>query len=51
MGFRSIESLILIFLIVVVVFGAKRLRELGGDMGAAVRNFRKGLQDPSDDKK
>lgn len=50
MGFRSIESLILILLIVLVIFGAKRLRDLGGDLGAAVKNFRKGLQDDTPDK-
>ncbi len=45
--FRGINfgSLLLIFLIVVVLFGTKRLRDIGGDIGAAVRNFRKGLQE------
>lgn len=41
----SFGSLILIFLIVVVLFGTKRLREIGDDLGAAVRNFRKGMQE------
>lgn len=51
MGFRSIESLLLIFFIVLIVFGTKRLREMGNDLGAAVRGFRKGLQDEEQDKK
>lgn len=47
MGLRGIHlsSLILIFLIVVLVFGTKRLREIGNDLGAAIKNFRKGMQD------
>jgi sec-independent protein translocase protein TatA len=47
MGFRgfSVGSLVLVLLIVVVLFGTKRLREIGSDLGAAVRSFRKGMQD------
>jgi len=41
----SFGSLLLIFLIVLVLFGTKRLREIGDDLGAAVRNFRKGMQE------
>lgn len=46
MGFGGISfgSLLLIFLIVAVLFGTKRLRGLGEDLGQAVRQFRKGLQ-------
>ncbi|HEX2549130.1 MAG TPA: twin-arginine translocase TatA/TatE family subunit [Gammaproteobacteria bacterium] len=49
MGFRGIGmgSLLLIFLIIVVLFGTKRLRELGNDLGQAIQNFRKGLKDES----
>ena len=48
MGFGGISmgSLLLIFLIVLVLFGTKKLRSIGEDLGAAVRSFRKGLQDP-----
>jgi len=47
MGFRgiSIGSLLLIFLIIVVLFGTKRLRELGNDLGAAVKSFREGMKE------
>lgn len=41
----SIGSLLLIFLIVIVLFGTKRLREMGRDLGAAVKNFRSSMQD------
>lgn len=45
----SFASLLLIFLIVIILFGTKRLREIGSDLGAAVRSFRKGIQE--EDKK
>lgn len=47
MGFRGfgLGSLLLVFLIIVVLFGTKRLRELGNDLGAAIRSFRKGMQE------
>lgn len=49
LGGISIGSLLLIFLIVVLLFGTKKLRDIGEDLGHAVRSFRKGLQeDPND---
>lgn len=52
MGFRGmgVGSLLLIFLIILVLFGTKRLREIGGDLGAAIRGFRKGIQEDVNDK-
>lgn len=46
MGFGGISfgSLLLILFIVLVLFGTKRLRSIGEDLGAAVRSFRKGLE-------
>lgn len=46
MGFHgfSLGSLLLVLLITVLVFGTKRLRNVGEDLGAAVRGFRQGLQ-------
>lgn len=41
----SFGSLLLIFLIMMVLFGTKRLREMGNDLGEAIKNFRKGLQE------
>lgn len=40
----SFGSLLLIFLIVIVLFGTRRLRSLGEDLGAALAAFRKGLK-------
>lgn len=52
MGLRgmSFGSLLLIFLIVVVLFGTRRLRDIGSDLGAAVKSFRKGLQEEETEK-
>jgi sec-independent protein translocase protein TatA len=47
----SFGSLLLIFLIVAVLFGTKRLRGLGEDLGQAVRQFRKGLQEDNSSSK
>lgn len=36
-------QLLLVFLIVLVLFGTKRLRNAGGDLGSAIRGFRKAM--------
>ncbi len=45
MGFGGISpgSLILIFLIVALIFGTKRLKTVGQDLGQALRGFKRGL--------
>ena len=43
MGFTSIWHWLIVLLVVVLLFGTKKLRNLGGDLGEAVRGFRKGL--------
>ena len=37
-------SIFLILVIVVVVFGTKRLRNAGGDLGSAVKNFKDAMK-------
>lgn len=51
MGFAGISpgSLLLIFLIVLVLFGSKRVGELGSDLGKMVKNFKKGLESHDND--
>ncbi|MCD6255881.1 MAG: twin-arginine translocase TatA/TatE family subunit [Deltaproteobacteria bacterium] len=39
---------ILIVLIILIVFGAKRLPELGRGIGMGIRNFRKALKEPTE---
>lgn len=50
MGFRNFGSLLIVFFIIMMVFGTQRLREVGNDLAIAIRSFRKGLQDDHDDK-
>lgn len=37
------RELLILLVIVVIVFGAKRLRNIGGDLGSAVKSFKKGM--------
>ena len=41
----SIWQLLIILLIVLLLFGAKRLRNLGGDLGEAIKGFRKAVRE------
>ncbi len=47
MGFGgiSVTSLILILAIVILIFGTKKLRNVGGDLGGAIKNFRTSMKD------
>ncbi len=49
MGFRNFGSLLIIFLILMMVFGTQRLREIGSDLAIAIRDFRKGLREDQDE--
>jgi len=42
-------QLIIILLIVLLVFGTKRIRTLGSDLGGAIKEFRKGVGDGDGD--
>lgn len=44
-GGISIWQLLIILAIVIMLFGTKRLRTLGSDLGSAVKGFRKSIQD------
>jgi len=54
MGGISIWQLLIIAVIVVLLFGTKKLRNMGGDLGSAVKGFKKAISDddkPSDENK
>lgn len=57
MGSFGIWELVLILLIVVIIFGASRLPQLGRGLGEGISNFRNGLKtkdnpsQPADEKK
>lgn len=44
----GMTELLIILLIVVVLFGAKRLPEIGGGIGKAIRNFKKATSEPEE---
>ncbi|GHD34031.1 twin-arginine translocase TatA/TatE family subunit [Parahalioglobus pacificus] len=44
-GGISIWQLLIILAIVIMLFGTKRLRTLGSDLGSAVKGFRNSMQD------
>ncbi|ETO92172.1 twin-arginine translocase TatA/TatE family subunit [Legionella oakridgensis] len=52
MGISGISplSLLLIFLIIIALFGTSKLKSIGSDLGAAIKNFRRALNE-DDDKK
>jgi sec-independent protein translocase protein TatA len=54
MGSFSIWHWLIVLLIVVMVFGTKKLRNMGSDLGGAVKGFKDGMKDgsaaPADDK-
>jgi len=43
MGGLSIWHWLVFLLVVVLVFGTKKLRNVGSDLGSAIKSFRKGL--------
>lgn len=45
MGSFSLWHWLIVLLIVVLVFGTKRLRGAGGDLGAAVKNFKSAMKE------
>ncbi len=52
MGFGgiSIWQLLIILVIVLLLFGTKRLRNLGGDLGNAIKGFKGAMSDDGKDK-
>ncbi len=52
MGSFSIWHWLIVLLIVVLVFGTKKLKNIGGDVGGAVNEFKKAMRDDkaADDK-
>ena len=45
MGPIGFKELVVILIVVLVVFGAKKLKTIGTDLGAAVRGFKKSMND------
>nr|WP_295084959.1 Sec-independent protein translocase subunit TatA [uncultured Roseateles sp.] len=49
MGSFSIWHWLIVLLIVVLVFGTKKLKNMGNDLGSAVKGFKDGMRDGSAD--
>ncbi len=48
MGFIGTQELVVILLIVLVLFGAKKLPEIGSGLGRAIKNFKKASIEPDE---
>lgn len=45
MGSLSIWHWLIVLLIVIMVFGTKKLKNIGSDLGGAVKGFKEGMKD------
>jgi sec-independent protein translocase protein TatA len=48
MGSLSIWHWLIVLLVVILVFGTKKLRNLGADLGSAVKGFKDGMKSEED---
>ncbi|MFI3155198.1 MAG: Sec-independent protein translocase subunit TatA [Methylococcaceae bacterium] len=46
----SVTHLLVVLAIVIVVFGTKRLRNIGSDLGGAIKGFRSAMKEGEEDK-
>lgn len=51
MGFDSLWHWGALIIVVLLVFGTKKIRNLGPDLGAAIRDFKKGMSGEDDEAK
>ncbi len=45
----SIWQLLIVLALVILIFGTKKLRNLGGDVGSAVKSFKTAMKDGEDE--
>lgn len=50
MGSFSIWHWLIVLVIIALIFGTKKIRNMGEDLGGAVKGFKKGMNDAKDDK-
>ena len=48
MGGLSIWHWLIVLLVVVLIFGTKKLRNIGQDLGGAVKGFKEGMKTPEE---
>jgi len=49
MGGLSIWHWLIVLLVVVLIFGTKKLRNIGQDLGGAVKGFKEGMKGPEEE--
>ena len=49
MGSFSIGHWLIVLVIVLLIFGTKKLRNLGGDLGGAIKNFKSSMKEGETD--
>ncbi len=47
----SVTQLLIILVIVLLLFGTKRLKNLGSDLGGAIKGFKKAVKEGSEEEK
>ncbi|MGR8998774.1 MAG: twin-arginine translocase TatA/TatE family subunit [Gammaproteobacteria bacterium] len=47
----SVTQLLIVLVIVIVLFGTKKLRNVGADLGGAIKSFRAAIKDGEEEKK
>lgn len=50
MGSFSIWHWVIVLVVVLLIFGTKKLRNVGSDLGGAVKGFKEGMKSADDDK-
>ncbi|MFK7957020.1 MAG: Sec-independent protein translocase subunit TatA [Lysobacterales bacterium] len=50
LGGISIWQLLIVLVIVMMLFGTKKLRNMGSDLGSAIKGFRKGMTEDEPEK-
>ena len=50
-GGVSVWQLVIVLGIIVLLFGTKKLRNIGGDLGSAVKGFKKAIKEEPEDAK
>ncbi|WP_371927246.1 twin-arginine translocase TatA/TatE family subunit [Methylomonas subterranea] len=43
----GVTELLLILTMVIIIFGTKKLRGMGGDLGGAIRSFKQAMNEPA----
>jgi sec-independent protein translocase protein TatA len=51
MGGLSIWHWLIVLVVVIAIFGTRKLRNAGGDLGAAVKNFKSAMREGEDEAK